>query len=215
MLLLHMPIAQKGERGQMQAPLDGHQLVAAFPLSNTRIVVICGQPLHASMAQTHLFSLRSGLTVRNVEIDVAQPQRVFLDVEPMETNPLVVDEVIISSLRSADGSSLGRVTSPLFIQAIQTPMELRVPHFKDAFPYVSIHTGVHVSLMCCTGCNGGIHDRAWSFSTTIQEAVGVVYGYGQTRLFRLLIHAGSALSLPVVSSKKTMVPWRLLTGDGW
>jgi hypothetical protein len=154
-----MSMLRKESKGQMETTQGKQKLVAVFPLSNTELLVICGQPVHPSMAQSDQFRLKSGLPVHDVRIEPAWPERLLLHVAPMRSQPLTVDEVSIRDLRSADGASLGTFVSPPFIQGIQTPMELKIPHLQPAFPYTSTLTGLHASVMCCTGCNGGIHAR--------------------------------------------------------
>jgi hypothetical protein len=135
------------------------KLLAAFPLSNTQLVLICPQPVHPSMVEISLYSLQSGLAVKDVQVDPERPEQLILWVESMKPMPLTIDEVMIRTLKTADGESLGEFSSPRFIQGIQTPMELKVRNFDDSYPFTSTLVGLHVSVMCCTGCNGGIHDR--------------------------------------------------------
>jgi hypothetical protein len=135
------------------------ELVAAFPLSYTQLVLVCPEPVHPSMTELSLYRLQSGLAVKDVQVDPERPDQLILQVEAMKTLPLTIDAVTIRNLQTADGRSLGEFISPRFIQGIQTPMELKIPNFEANFPYPSTLVGLHVSVMCCTGCNGGVHDR--------------------------------------------------------
>lgn len=138
---------------------QSRKLLGAFPLSSTQLVLICPQPAHPSMEEVSLYRLQSGLTVHEVQVDPERPEQLILRIELMQTMPLTIDEVTIIDFKTADGESLGEFTSPRFIQGIQTPMELKVPHINESFPYASTLVGLHASVMCCTGCNGGVHDR--------------------------------------------------------
>ncbi len=136
------------------------KLVAAFPLSNTELALVFPEPLHPSFElETRLFQMKSGLPVRDVNHDKARPDQLILRVKPMISMPLTIDQVMVSNIKDAKGESLGGFVSPPFIQGIHNAMELKVPHFKTGFPYTTTLAGLHVSLSCCTGCNGGIHNR--------------------------------------------------------
>ncbi len=144
----------------MRTPPGNGGLVAAFPLSDTELALVCPQPVHPSMERTSRYRPRSGLAVQDVRIDGERPEQVVLQVEPMAPMPLTIDEVVIDDYKGADGKGLGRIISPRFVHGVVTPMELKVPHFEGGFPYTSKLVGVHASVTCCTGCNGGIHDRS-------------------------------------------------------
>jgi hypothetical protein len=135
------------------------ELVAAFPLSDTEVMLIASAPLDPSMADARRFSTKRGIEVRHARLDEARPERAVLTVEEMAPAPLTVDVVLIDDLHLADGQSVGEAVSPRFVHAVQEPMRLKVPQVEPAFPFPSTLADVHVSVMCCTGCNGGVHDR--------------------------------------------------------
>lgn len=135
------------------------KLISAFPLSKTTIAVVCPQPIHPSMAKPEFFRLESRLTVRKVQLNPESSNQIILHTRPMTDSRIIPDRVILKELKNSAGKSLGKFVSPAFVQGIHTPMELKVPHFEDNHPYRSTLSGLHVSVMCCTGCNGGIHDR--------------------------------------------------------
>lgn len=137
-----------------------NEIAAVFPLSDTQVVLIFPDAVDLSgTVEPDLFRFRSGIGVRGVRSFDERRQSLVLDVETMAALPMTVDQVSASKLRGRDGRPLGDVVSPLFIHAIQSPTELRPLHFEGKFPFTSTLVGHHVSVMCCTGCNGGVHDR--------------------------------------------------------
>jgi hypothetical protein len=134
--------------------------LAAFPVSDTEIVLICPQAVHPSMDAANLYHLESGRAVRAVELNEEHAERILLRVESSMTDPkLTIDRVIITDFKSKERKKAREAISPRFIRNVYSAMELKVPHFSETFPYSSSLVGLHVSVECCTGCNGGIHDR--------------------------------------------------------
>lgn len=126
------------------------RIVASYPLDPEHIVVrLTAQP---GGLDEMSFSLRSGLAVSEVAADDETPERVVLTTERMSAVPVTIDHVV---LRAAERPAIG----PSFAHGPLTALELKVPHFDQRFPFSSRFTGVHVSVACCTGCNGGVHDR--------------------------------------------------------
>lgn len=134
-------------------------ILATFPISESEIVILFSRDVHASMVKADFYRFESGLCIQDIRIDKASPRRLVLQVDPMKTQPIKIDSVTINSFTTTEGSNLENITGPSFIHGLPTAMELKVPHFEAYFPYASKFQQVHVSIACCTGCNGGIHDR--------------------------------------------------------
>ena len=144
----------------MKSRREAHELLAAFPISDTEIVLICSQAVDTSMVEASLYRLKSGRVVRSVDIDDGRPERILLGVDGgMTDQKLTIDRVTITNFKSKEGIKAREAISPRFIQNVYSAMDLKVPHFSETFPYSSNLVGLHVSVECCTGCNGGIHDR--------------------------------------------------------
>jgi hypothetical protein len=129
---------------------DRTRIVATYPLDAEHVVVRLAAPLDAPDDVS--FSLADGLPVRDATVDDQLPDRVALTVEPRSPVPLIIDHVVMSA-----GSR--PVFGPPFAHGPLTAMEAKVPLFERRFPFSSRLAGVHVSVACCTGCDGGVHDR--------------------------------------------------------
>jgi hypothetical protein len=70
----------------------------------------------------------------------------------MSAVPLTVDHVVIQAGKR-------QVFGPPFAHGPLSAMEIKFPHAEPRFPFSSRLVGVHASVACCTGCNGGVHDR--------------------------------------------------------
>ena len=143
----------------MKLTPETQELVAAFPISDSQIVLICPDAVNPAMEKASLYRLESGLAVKSVKLNKKHPERIMLRVEPMRNLPLKIDSVTIRSFQSIHGTKARKAVSPEFIQGVHGAMELKAPYFADTFPYTSNLIGRHVSVACCTGCNGGVHDR--------------------------------------------------------
>ena len=141
-----------GSRGKIN-------VLAAFPLSASEVMLVASGALDASMARASAFRFSSGLKIRDATIDKRAAERVVLRVEPMGGPELIEDQIVVRDLRGVTAGSSGRQTSPTFLHGPLTPVELKVPHLAPRFPFASTLVDRHVSVMCCTGCNGGVHDR--------------------------------------------------------
>jgi hypothetical protein len=128
---------------------EAARIIASYPLDAERVVVRFAGPVKAEEVS---YSLASGQPVHDVGADEGMGGRVVLTVDPMASVPLVIDHVILS-----DGNQA--VFGPPFAHGLISPMEIKVPNFERRFPFTSRLVGVHVSVMCCTGCDGGVHDR--------------------------------------------------------
>jgi hypothetical protein len=124
---------------------------AVFPLSDTKLVVLFAKPLQDAARRVRNFSSAAGLHIRAAHVDENQPTRIVLTTSNMASDEIVIDRI------EAKGELKG--SSPPFVHGVKSPSQLKVPHIESAFPYASKLVGVHVSVSCCTGCNGGVHDR--------------------------------------------------------
>lgn len=124
------------------------EIRATFPIEDERVEVLFHSGSSAESAAAEGLSLLSGR--RAQVIDRRSTTSVMLAVDLPSDDALIslVDQVVI-----------GEHVGPPFIHGIRSPMELKVPHMDASFPFASSLDGVHVSVACCTGCNGGIHDR--------------------------------------------------------
>jgi hypothetical protein len=126
-----------------------NEVVAVFPIATDQLVVVHKEPVGRDSLEAHQYRLQSGTAVRNAEVDPEQPTRVRLSIAAIESEAVVVDSLL----------SAGAAASIDFIHGLLTPMDLKVPYVNPAFPFASTLLGRHVTVMCCTGCNGGIHGR--------------------------------------------------------
>jgi hypothetical protein len=77
----------------------------------------------------------------------------------MRSDKIVVDRLNVKGLSLEGVKKPINGSSPEFVLGVKNPSELKVPHLETGFPYSSTLVGVHVTVACCTGCNGGVHDR--------------------------------------------------------
>jgi hypothetical protein len=129
---------------------------ATFPIDDEHIKVIADGQSTAAPLPSSDYSLASGLSILDVQGDRERDDAVVLTVEHMNSSPLTVD---YATVQTTAPDRTGTVVGPPFIHGIQTPTQLKVPHIIDRFPFSTRLAGHHVSVMCCTGCNGGVHDR--------------------------------------------------------
>lgn len=134
------------------------ELLAAFPVSDHEIVLHFKKPL-PSTVDPRMFRSARGIQIRGARVEQTSPHEVVLDIEPLPRLPLAADSIAVSGLVAGDGSALGELQSPRFLHGVHSAMELKVPHAEAAFPFRSTLSGLHATVECCTGCNGGIHDR--------------------------------------------------------
>ena len=133
---------------------------AVYPLDDSHLVILLDEPVAVAATRRAKFVSRAGLTIRSLRVDSDNPTRVVLTTKSMHT-----DGVVLDSLRIEDGlvarNSGKRVetTTPMFIHGVKDPTELKALQLEDMFPFTSRLIGVNVSVSCCTGCNGGVHDR--------------------------------------------------------
>jgi hypothetical protein len=123
-------------------------VLAVFPLAENRVAVVVDERSDAKLQLAEV-GFRSGLSVESVEHVDDKPYRYVLMADATGNPPHDEDQLVIR----------GRPTGPRFLHRVLTPMELKVGHLTDEFPFSSTRVGVHVSVACCTGCNGGVHDR--------------------------------------------------------
>ena len=135
-----------------------NMLTSAYPLGETEIVLQFTDAIMRSTLRTARFRFESGIKTRGIRVAQNEPRKLILKVGPIQTG-IRLDRVTVNGLRTSSGDPLERMESPPFIHGIRTPMELKVPYFEREFPYASTLVGSHVTVMCCGGCNGGIHPR--------------------------------------------------------
>jgi hypothetical protein len=140
------------------AQKDTSPIRAVFPLTDTELVVLMTAPLAQSSARDLEFSSALGLKLKVARMDPSDPARVILRTN-MHSDSVVVDRLTVRDVL-LDGARrrVGGI-SPPFVPGVRDPMQLKVPHLASAYPYPSTLIGVHVTVACCTGCNGGVHDR--------------------------------------------------------
>ncbi len=144
----------------MKNKLKKNQLIVSiFPLSSKNIAVIFAAPLRASTLVSKLFKLESGAKVKSIKINESNLRRVVLTIQRTREKRIEIDNLLINSITFENGKTFKNVISPKFIHDVQDPMSLKVPFVSEDFPFETKLKGIHVSVACCTGCNGGVHDR--------------------------------------------------------
>ena len=129
---------------------------AVFPLDDLHLAVLLDSPVSAPRRAAG--SSKQGLTVKSVQVDAKNSKRVVVTTGSMRSDGVVVDTLTIKGLVGKDGRPV-EVVTPAFIQGVKDPTELKALQLEPRFPFGSKLVGVHVSVSCCTGCNGGVHDR--------------------------------------------------------
>ncbi|WP_164200439.1 hypothetical protein [[Micrococcus luteus] ATCC 49442] len=127
----------------------GNGIVTTFPSDDHTLIVLFASPDDAAWAYDAGLQLLSGRPARAHGRKPDSPTEIVLAVEAAPKDELVVDQVVVGD----------RVVGPRFVHGVKSPMELKVPYTETRFPYGPTLASVHVSVACCTGCNGGIHDR--------------------------------------------------------
>lgn len=133
---------------------------ATYPIDDSHLVLLLDEPVALEPSRNVSFDSGAGLACRSLRVDSDNPMRVIVTTKSMHTDGVVVDSLRIKGglLRQASGK-LVEVTTPSFIHGVKDPTELKALQLEDVFPFASRLIGVHVSVSCCTGCNGGVHDR--------------------------------------------------------
>lgn len=122
---------------------------ACFPLDEARLGVVLTEPRSTPEVSAAALTLDSGHGVEEVRVVDGRPWHLELAVAPMEAVPLTIDTLVVD----------GEPTGMSFVHGILNPMELKLQGIEDGPPFESTLVGLGVSVACCTGCNGGIHDR--------------------------------------------------------
>jgi hypothetical protein len=100
--------------------------------------------------------LKSGLRVGQASLDAKDSRQVLFSARSMKTAPLTVDTASVT----VKGMTIDRARDSVrFAHGILSPMELKLPNIDPEAAFGSTLVGVHVTVECCTGCNGGVHDR--------------------------------------------------------
>jgi hypothetical protein len=133
---------------------------AIYPLDNTRLVILLDEPVATVNSRKSEIESEAGLVVRSVQVNDENPTRVIVLTKSMRKDGVVVDTLRIQGtlITRMNGESIV-VTTPKFIHGIKDPTELKALQLEGTFPFASRLVGIHVSVSCCTGCNGGVHDR--------------------------------------------------------
>ena len=126
-----------------------NEVLAVFPVAPDQLVVVHREPIGQESLDSKDYKLQSGTAVRNAEIDPEQPTRVRLSIAATASESVAMDSLLPH----------GATQNIDFIHGPLTPMDLKVPHLNPTYPFASTLLGRHVTVMCCTGCNGGIHGR--------------------------------------------------------
>lgn len=131
-------------------------LLAAFPVEQSVLALRFARPLAPKDVRALSVRLKSGLRAGRAALDPKDARRVLLSTGRMKSAPLTVDVASVA----VKGIAMDRSRSSVrFAHGVLTPMELKIPNIQGDFPFGSTLVGVHVTLECCTGCNGGVHDR--------------------------------------------------------
>jgi hypothetical protein len=131
---------------------------ATFPRSDTELVVLFTKAFKTGSVSAGNFSC-SSLRVREVHFDESQPRSLVLRTSNMRADEIVIDQLQFKGLSFADTGRPISGKGPKFVLGVKDPSGLRGPHVENIFPYASTLIGLHVTVACCTGCNGGVHDR--------------------------------------------------------
>lgn len=133
---------------------------AVYPLDDSHLVILLDEPVASVPSRKANIDSDAGLTARSIQVDSDNPTRVVVTTKSMRTDGVVVDSLRIQDALTArtSGKSV-QVTTPRFIHGVKDPTELKALQLEGVFPFASRLIGVHVSVSCCTGCNGGVHDR--------------------------------------------------------
>jgi hypothetical protein len=133
---------------------------AVYPLDDSHLVILLDEPVAAVPSRKANIDSGAGLTVRSIQVDSDNPTRVVVTTKSMRTDGVVVDSLRIQdALVARTSGKLVQITTPRFIHGVKDPTELKALQLEGMFPFASLLIGVHVSVSCCTGCNGGVHDR--------------------------------------------------------
>jgi hypothetical protein len=132
---------------------------AVFPLNDTTLVVLLNDSFDRAKQGKLKLTSSAGLRIHSTDIDNNEVPRLLLNTSSMQTYGVVTDSITIEGLTLAGSKKAISTSTPTFVHGIKDPTELKVSHVEHAFPYSSRLIGAHVSVSCCTGCNGGIHDR--------------------------------------------------------
>lgn len=133
---------------------------AIYPIDDSHLVILLDEPVALARSRKVSFDSGAGLAGRSIQVDSDNPTRVIVTTKSMRTDGVIVDSFRIKGglVRQASGKLL-QVTTPRFIHGVKDPTELKALQLEGVFPFASRLIGVHVSVSCCTGCNGGVHDR--------------------------------------------------------
>jgi hypothetical protein len=140
----------------MPSAKSSQTLVAVFPTDSSTLAVRFSRPITQEQARGVTVRLKSGLRAGKAVLDAKDARRVLVSTGRMKSTPLTVDVATVA----LKGVSIARARNSVrFAHGVLSPMELKLPNFTPDYPFASTLAGVHVTVECCTGCNGGVHDR--------------------------------------------------------
>lgn len=133
---------------------------AAFPLNDAQVVVLLDEDLSVESARGLQAVCSTGRRVTGLTVDKQDGRRLTIKMASARTSGVTIDSIRIhgDALGKAGGKAIV-VETPQFVHGVKDPTELKALQLLDQFPFASKLSRVHVSVACCTGCNGGIHDR--------------------------------------------------------
>jgi hypothetical protein len=134
---------------------------AIYPLDGSHLVILLDEPVAVIPTVKLTSTSQAGLLdIKSVQVDSDNPTRVVLETTLMGIDGIVVDSLHIQNgLASRNSGERIEIVTPKFVHGIKDATELKALQLESTFPYSSRLVGVHVSVSCCTGCNGGVHDR--------------------------------------------------------
>jgi hypothetical protein len=131
------------------------EIQATFPLDSNHLAVLMSGPSQLDRADRKSVRLDSGRRIEAVEPE--GDESFILTLADSGRQRIVVDRLRVAG--QLVDSEATEHEGPPFVHGPLSATELKVPFFEPDFPFTSTLVGNHVSVMCCTGCNGGVHDR--------------------------------------------------------
>lgn len=133
---------------------------AAFPLDDNQLVVLLEEEISVASEKSLKAESHAGRLLRGVVVDPSDSRRLTLKLAPVRSHGIVIDFLRISGdIVDKLNRKAVSIKTPKFIHGIKDLTELKALQLDHQFPFASRLAGVHVSVACCTGCNGGVHDR--------------------------------------------------------
>ena len=129
------------------------RLLAAYPFSNTELHLVFSGPINTESATTVKgYSTACDLKLLNASMQRDQTDRVVLTTEPMSGKLMIVDRVIASGVRAADGTMLRTSESAPFLQGIVEVQPIQSSSSGSTYPFETKFEGVFASASCAYPC---------------------------------------------------------------